>query len=72
MCTSDRGRLAEGRFKDVRLLENPPATDRVVWAFRRIAKSFFVPAKSHNMNIYRKKLLSIANDRNEAPGAGGA
>ena len=38
--------VAEGRFKDVRLLENPPAADRVVWAFRRMAKSFFVPVKS--------------------------
>ena len=64
--------VAEGRFKDVRLLENPPATDRVVWAFKRIAKSFFVPVKSHSMKIYRKKLLSIANDRNGAPGAAGA
>ncbi len=64
--------VAEGRFKDVRLLENPPATDRVMWAFRRMAKSFFVPVKSHNMNIYRRKLLSIANDRNEAAGAAGA
>ena len=63
--------VAEGRFKDVRLLENPPATDRAMWAFRRMAKNFFVPVKSHNMNIYRKKLLSIANDRNEAAGAAG-
>ena len=55
--------VAGGRFQDVRLLSNPPAADRAVWAFRRIAKSFFVPLKSHNMNIYRKKLLSIANDR---------
>ena len=59
--------VAEGRFKDVRLLENPPATDRVVWAFRRMAKSFFVPVKSQNMNIYRKKLLSIANDSKWSP-----
>ena len=64
--------VAEGRFKDVRLLENPPATDRVVWAFRRMAKSCFVPVKSHNMNIYRNKLLRIANDRNRASGAAGA
>ena len=63
--------VAEGRFKDVRLLENPPATDRVVWAFRRMAKSLFVPLKSHNMSIYRKKLLSIANDRNGASSAAG-
>ena len=46
--------VAEGRFKDVRLLENPPATDRAMWAFRRMGKSFFVPVKSHNMNIYRR------------------
>ena len=64
--------VAEGRFKDVRLLENPPAIDRVMWAFRRMAKSVLVPLKSHNMNIYRKKLLSVANDRNEAARALGA
>ena len=56
--------VAGERFQDVRLLSNPPAADRLVWAFRQMATSVFVPIKSHNMNIYRKKLLSIANDRN--------
>ena len=56
--------VAGGRFQDVRLLSNPPAADRVVWAFRRMAKHLFMPLKSHNMHIYRKKLLRISNDRN--------
>lgn len=60
--------VAEGRFDTVRLLSNPPAIDRVVWMWRRVAKSFFVPVKSHGMNIYRKKLLHIANDRNSLRG----
>ena len=56
--------VSEGRFHEVRLLLNPPAADRVVWAFRRMARSFFVPLKSHNMYIYRQKLWHVANDRN--------
>ena len=60
--------VGAGRFKDVRLLSNPPAVDRIVWMWRRVAKSIFVPIKSHNMNIYRKKLAYIANDRNGAHG----
>ena len=48
--------VGEGRFQDVRLLFNPPLIDRVVWMWRRLGKSLFVPIKSHNMNIYRKKL----------------
>ncbi|MCY4601047.1 MAG: lipase family protein [Acidobacteria bacterium] len=55
--------VAEGRFQDVRLLSNPPAADRVVWAFRRMARDLFVPLKSHNMHIYRRKLWHVANDR---------
>ena len=58
--------VGEGRFQDVRLLFNPPLIDRVVWMWRRLGKSLFVPIKSHNMNIYRKKLMYIANDRNGA------
>lgn len=57
--------VAAGRFKDVRLLSNPPAADRVIWAFRRMVRSILVPIKSHNMNIYRKKLAYIANERNK-------
>ena len=55
--------VAAGRFQDVRLLSNPPASDRLVWAFRRMAASLFVPLKSHNMHIYRRKLWHVANDR---------
>lgn len=60
--------VAEGRFDTVRLLPNPPAIDRVVWMWRRIAKSLFVPVESHGMNIYRKKILYLANDRNSSQG----
>lgn len=61
--------VAEGRFDTVRLLSNPPAIDRVVWMWRRVAKSVLIPVKSHGMNIYRKKLLQIANARNNLRGA---
>ena len=60
--------VAEGRFDTVRLLTNPPAIERVVWAGRHISNSFLVPVKSHSMSIYRKKLASIANDRNRVRG----
>ena len=55
--------VTEGRFEDVRLLSNPPAADRIVWAFRRMARDLFIPVKSHNMHIYRRKLWHVANDR---------
>ena len=58
--------VAEGRFDTVRLLSNPPAIDRVAWMWKRVAKSFFVPVKSHGMSIYRKKLQHIANARRVA------
>ena len=61
--------VAEGRFQDVRLLSNPPAADRVMWAFRRMVRGILVPLKSHNMNIYRKKLAHIANERNRGTGS---
>ena len=48
--------VGEGKFQHVRLLFNPPVIDRIVWMWRRLGKSLFVPIKSHNMNIYRKKL----------------
>lgn len=57
--------VAEGRFENVRLLPNPPAIDRVMWMWRRLAKSAFVPIRSHNMVIYRKKLEQIAERRHE-------
>ena len=56
--------VAEGRFHEVRLLTNPPAIDRIVWAWRRIGKSLLIPIKSHSMNIYRQKLRHLANMRN--------
>ena len=60
--------VAEGRFDTVRLLTSPPAIDRVMWAGRHLSSSFLVPVKSHSMSIYRKKLASIANDRNRVRG----
>ena len=59
--------VGEGRFTDVRLLSNPPAIDRVVWMWRHVAKSMFVPLESHSMHIYRRKLAYLANARNAAP-----
>ena len=56
--------VAEGRFHDVKLLSNPPALDRIMWMWKRIAKTLFIPIHSHNMSIYRKKLQHVANDRN--------
>ncbi len=56
--------VAEGRFQEVRLLTNPPAIDRIVWAWRRVGKSLLVPVKSHSMNIYRQKLRHLTNTRN--------
>ena len=56
--------VGEGRFKDVRLLTNPPLIDRIIWMGHHVAGSFWVPIKSHNMEpIYRKKLMYVANDR---------
>ena len=56
--------VGEGRFQDVRLLSNPPAFDRVMWMWKRIAKTLLIPIHSHNMTIYRKKLRHIAKERN--------
>lgn len=39
-----------------------------MWAGRHISNSFLVPVKSHGMSIYRKKLASIANDRDRVRG----
>ena len=58
--------VAEGRFDTVRLLSSPPAIDRITWMSKRLAKSIFVPVKSHSMSIYRRKLLHIANDPNNS------
>lgn len=62
--------VGEGRFEQVRLLTNPPAIDRVMWMWRRIAKSALMPIRSHNMVIYRKKLEKIAGRRNEKQSQG--
>ena len=56
--------VAAGRFQDVRLLLNPPVLDRLVWMWKHLATSFFVPIQSHSMHIYRRKLQHVANDRN--------
>ena len=56
--------VAAGKFSDVKLLSNPPAIDRAIWLWKRVAASCFVPLKSHSMSLYRKKLLQIANNRN--------
>ena len=56
--------VAEGRFHEVELLENPPPLDRAMWMWKRIAKSLLVPIHCHNMSIYRKKLQHIARERN--------
>ena len=60
--------VAEGRFDTVRLLTNPPAIDRVMWVGRHLSNSLLVPVKSHSMSIYRKKLATVANDRNRVRG----
>ena len=39
-----------------------------MWTERHISNSVLVPVKSHGMSIYRKKLASIANDRNRVRG----
>ena len=64
--------VAEGRFQDVHLLSNPPAADRVMWAFRRMAQDLFIPVRSHGMHIYRRKLWHVANDRDRNAGAADA
>ena len=50
--------VAAGRFDQVRLLQNPPAIDRIVWMWRGIAKSIWWPVKAHGMEIYCRKLGS--------------
>ena len=60
--------LAVGRFDTVRLPPNPPTIDRVICMGRHLSNSFLVPVESHSMSIYRKKLASIANNRNRVPG----
>ena len=56
--------VAEGKFHDVKLLSNPPAIDRVIWFWKHLAVSLFIPLKCHSMTGYRKKLTYVANTRN--------
>ena len=56
--------VATGQFQSVELLSNPPAIDRILWMGQHLRASFFAPVKSHGMEIYRKKLHFLANDRN--------
>ncbi len=56
--------VKSGRFSDVKLLPNPPAVDRIMWIGQQLVQSWFSPIKSHGMNIYRKKLRYLANERN--------
>ena len=58
--------VAANKFDTVRLLSNPPAIDRIMWMWQHLAASFFFPASSHSMSVYRRKLLYIANDRNSS------
>ena len=60
--------VAAGRFDQVRLLQNPPAIDRVVWMWRGIAKSFWWPVKAHGMEIYCRKLAEVAQARRPEEG----
>lgn len=55
--------VASGRWNDVRLLQNPPAIDRIIWMWKHLAASLWFPIKAHSMAIYRKKLEYIANTR---------
>ena len=57
--------VASGRFETVRLLSNPPAIDRLVWLGQQLGVMLFAPVTSHGMEIYRKKLHYLANDRNK-------
>ena len=57
--------VATGRFHEVKLLRNPPATDRILWFWKRLTYSFFSPVQSHSMTLYRKKLARVAHDRND-------
>ena len=55
--------VAGGRFHRVRLLQNPPAIDRVVWMWRGIVKEVWRPVKAHGMEIYCRKLAEVAESR---------
>lgn len=57
--------VKSGSFKDLRLLSNPPAIDRIWWMWQHLRTTSLVePVKSHGMAIYRRKLRHIAMQRN--------
>jgi len=64
--------VAANRFKQVKLLSNPPAIDRIMWMWQHLAASLFFPVRSHSMKVYRKKLLHIASTRNAQPAQNGS
>ncbi len=53
-----------GRYQDVELLQNPPATDRMMWAWQHLRVVFSSAVTSHGMAIYRRKLVEVATRRN--------
>lgn len=55
-----------GRFKEVRLVCNPPALDRLQWFWKHLKASFLTPLKSHSCLLYRLKLVEVANYRNKS------
>ena len=59
--------VATGQFDKVRLLQNPPAIDRVVWMWRGIVKEVWRPIKAHSMEIYCRKLAEVAESRRRDP-----
>ncbi len=56
--------VADGQFKTVELLRNPPAIDRAIWFWRHLAASLRLPLNSHRMSLYRQKLQQVASERN--------
>lgn len=58
--------VRSGRFDQVQLLRNPPAIDRVMWFWRHLMASLYVPLESHQMTLYRKKLAAVASARNNS------
>lgn len=53
-----------GKSDSVQLLSNPSRFDRIRWFWRHIVVSAGMPVKSHSMQIYRDKLMALANRRN--------
>ena len=56
--------VKNGRFNDVRLLNNPPMLDRLLWMGEHLRNSFSFTFKSHGMQLYRRKLRHVAQVRN--------